>query len=95
MSVPVAWVAVVALAALGATIVATNFGGLITVRAEHARSASLAYAVCQSLYTFGLVLGTVYSVPPFRLKVRARAARVLCCALWSNAPLSASRCRRS
>jgi homogentisate solanesyltransferase len=40
------------LAALGGSIVAINFGSLIT-----------------GLYAFGLLLGTVYSVPPLRLKV--------------------------
>ena len=43
---------VIVLAALGGSIVAINFGSLIT-----------------GLYAFGLLLGTVYSVPPLRLKV--------------------------
>uniref|UniRef100_A0A7S4CEV9 Homogentisate phytyltransferase n=1 Tax=Eutreptiella gymnastica TaxID=73025 RepID=A0A7S4CEV9_9EUGL len=46
-----AWVLVVALGALGGTIVASVFGPLIA-----------------GLYAFGLFLGTIYSVPPLRLK---------------------------
>ena len=44
-------------AALGAGIVFTNFGSLIT-----------------KLYCLGLFLGTIYSVPPLRLKRSAVAA---------------------
>jgi homogentisate solanesyltransferase len=51
LSAGLAWVLVLALAAAGLGIVATNFGSLTT-----------------SLYAFGLTLGTVYSIPPFRLK---------------------------
>ena len=46
-----AWMLCFGLAATGFTIVAKNFGPLIT-----------------GLYSFGLLLGTVYSVPPLRLK---------------------------
>eukprot|EP00878_Enallax_costatus_P039914 GHUV01045853.1.p1 GENE.GHUV01045853.1~~GHUV01045853.1.p1 ORF type:complete len:384 (+),score=94.96 GHUV01045853.1:361-1512(+) len=46
-----AWVLVLGLAAAGLSIVATNFGNLIT-----------------ALYGCGLFLGTIYSVPPLRLK---------------------------
>ena len=63
---------VLALAACGASIVTFNFGQLITVRC-----CSRAFQPCvlmgslsrQGLYCFGLCLGTLYSVPPFRLKV--------------------------
>ena len=51
LSLPMAWAFCLATAIGGATIVAMNFGPLIT-----------------SLYTFGLFLGTIYSVPPLRLK---------------------------
>jgi len=51
LSLPMAWAFCLATALGGATIVAMNFGPLIT-----------------SLYTFGLFLGTIYSVPPLRLK---------------------------
>lgn len=51
LSPGLAWGLCLSLAALGVSIVASNFGTLIT-----------------SLYTFGLFLGTVYSIPPFRLK---------------------------
>jgi homogentisate solanesyltransferase len=51
MSPATAWLLVLALAAGGMAIVASNFGPLIT-----------------KLYGFGLLLGTVYSVPPLRLK---------------------------
>jgi len=51
LSLPMAWAFCLATAFGGATIVALNFGPLIT-----------------SLYTFGLFLGTIYSVPPLRLK---------------------------
>jgi len=51
LSLPMAWAFCLATAFGGATIVALNFGLLIT-----------------SLYTFGLFLGTIYSVPPLRLK---------------------------
>ena len=57
LSVPLAWTACVAFAVAGASIVAANFGPLIT-----------------QLYCFGLFLGTIYSVPPFRLKRSALAA---------------------
>lgn len=57
LSVPAAWALVVSLALLGITIVAMNFGPLIT-----------------GLYTFGLFLGAIYSVPPLRLKRFAVAA---------------------
>lgn len=57
LSIPLAWTACVAFAAVGAAIVSTNFGPLIT-----------------KLYCFGLFLGTIYSVPPFRLKRSALAA---------------------
>lgn len=46
-----AWGLCLALAAGGVSVVAANFGKLIT-----------------GLYSFGLFLGTVYSVPPLRLK---------------------------
>lgn len=46
-----AWVLVAALSMVGAAIVSTHFGPLIT-----------------ALYVFGLFLGTIYSVPPLRLK---------------------------
>ncbi|GAQ84991.1 Putative homogentisate prenyltransferase [Klebsormidium nitens] len=51
LSVPAAWLLCAALAAAGVSIVATNFGPLIT-----------------KLYSLGLSLGTLYSVPPFRLR---------------------------
>lgn len=51
MSPATAWALVLSLAVAGLSIVAANFGNLIT-----------------SLYGFGLLLGTVYSVPPLRLK---------------------------
>ena len=57
LSIPLAWTACAAFAAIGAAIVSTNFGPLIT-----------------KLYCFGLFLGTIYSVPPFRLKQSAIAA---------------------
>lgn len=57
LSVPLAWAACGAFAAVGAAIVSINFGSLIT-----------------KLYCFGLFLGTIYSVPPFRLKRSALAA---------------------
>ena len=57
LSVPIAWAACAAFAVAGASIVAANFGPLIT-----------------KLYCFGLFLGTIYSVPPFRLKQSAVAA---------------------
>ena len=57
LTIPLAWTACGIFAALGASIVATNFGPLIT-----------------KLYCFGLFLGTIYSVPPFRLKQNAVAA---------------------
>lgn len=57
LSVPLAWTACGAFAAVGAAIVSANFGPLIT-----------------KLYCFGLFLGTIYSVPPFRLKRSALAA---------------------
>jgi hypothetical protein len=102
------WRQVLALAAGGASIVAANFGSLITVRLAYAthtvRCAVRRGVTCplparvQSLYTFGLVLGTLYSVPPFRLKVCAqRCARSvgLCsCLIIAGAFCSASRCPR-
>lgn len=57
LSIPTAWSLVLILATMGITIVATNFGPLITW-----------------LYTFGLFLGAIYSVPPLRLKRFAIAA---------------------
>ncbi|KAF8058457.1 hypothetical protein HT031_005581 [Scenedesmus sp. PABB004] len=51
LSPATAWVLVLGLAAGGLSVVAANFGPLIT-----------------GLYAFGLALGTVYSVPPLRLK---------------------------
>ena len=51
LSTGLAWALVLGLAATGLSIVASNFGPLIT-----------------SLYALGLTLGTVYSIPPFRLK---------------------------
>jgi homogentisate solanesyltransferase len=51
LSPATAWLLVGALAVAGLSIVAANFGPLIT-----------------QLYGFGLLLGTVYSVPPLRLK---------------------------
>ena len=60
LSVPLAWTACAAFAVAGASIVAANFGPLIT-----------------QLYCFGLFLGTIYSVPPFRLKRSALAAFVI------------------
>lgn len=51
LSPSTAWVLCGLLSLGGLTIVATQFGQLIT-----------------GLYTLGLVLGTLYSVPPFRLK---------------------------
>ena len=57
LSVPLAWAACATFAALGAAIVLTNFGPLIS-----------------KLYCFGLFLGTVYSIPPFRLKQNPVAA---------------------
>jgi hypothetical protein len=47
-----AWLLCLTLAAGGVSIVAKNFGTLIT-----------------SLYSFGLFLGTIYSVPPLRYAV--------------------------
>lgn len=55
-----AWFLIIALAATGVTIAATNFGPLIT-----------------TLYSFGLFLGTIYSVPPLRLKRFAVPAFVI------------------
>ena len=64
---------VLALAAGGASIVTYNFGQLITVRCLLGVLASRAlpfrWLALQGLYCFGLCLGTLYSVPPFRLKV--------------------------
>lgn len=57
LSVTAAWMLVIALAVVGITIVATNFGPFIT-----------------ALYTLGLILGAIYSVPPLRLKRFAVAA---------------------
>lgn len=57
LTVPLAWAACATFAALGAAIVLTNFGPLIS-----------------KLYCFGLFLGTVYSIPPFRLKQNPVAA---------------------
>lgn len=54
LSIPAAWVLVLGLAIVGISIVATNFGPLITC-----------------LYSFGLFLGGIYSVPPLRLKQHA------------------------
>jgi homogentisate solanesyltransferase len=51
LSPGMAWVLVAALAALGMSICARNFGPAIT-----------------KLYGLGLFLGTIYSVPPLRLK---------------------------
>lgn len=51
LSPAMAWGLCLALAAGGVSVVAANFGKLIT-----------------GLYSFGLFLGTVYSVPPLRLK---------------------------
>ncbi|GIL56207.1 hypothetical protein Vafri_11649 [Volvox africanus] len=51
LSPALAWVLCLTLAAGGVSVVASNFGSVIT-----------------SLYTFGLFLGTIYSVPPLRLK---------------------------
>lgn len=78
MSLPVAWAAVLALAAGGAAIVATQFGQLIVARIVgcgfDARGWGPPFfdALLQGLYSFGLFLGTIYSVPPLRLKARAR-----------------------
>ena len=58
MSPGVAWALVISLAVAGMSIVALNFGTLIS-----------------SLYAFGIGLGTVYSIPPFRYHERkGRAA---------------------
>jgi homogentisate solanesyltransferase len=57
LTVPLAWAACVTFAVLGASIVTTNFGALIS-----------------RLYCFGLFLGTIYSIPPFRLKQNPVAA---------------------
>ncbi|GLC44827.1 hypothetical protein PLESTB_001209700 [Pleodorina starrii] len=51
LSPALAWGLCLTLAATGVSVVASNFGSVIT-----------------SLYTFGLFLGTIYSVPPLRLK---------------------------
>ena len=51
LSVPTAWTLVIIFAIVGISIVATNFGPLIS-----------------GLYTLGLFLGAIYSVPPLRLK---------------------------
>lgn len=51
LSVPAAWLLCGLLAAGGVSLVASNFGPLIT-----------------KLYSLGLGLGTLYSVPPFRLR---------------------------
>lgn len=51
LSPALAWFLCLSLAAGGVSVVAFNFGSVIT-----------------SLYTLGLFLGTVYSVPPLRLK---------------------------
>ena len=53
MSPGVAWALVISLAVTGMSIVALNFGVLIS-----------------SLYAFGISLGTVYSIPPFRYHER-------------------------
>jgi len=51
--------------------VALNFGILITARrALFYLPTLLPLTRVQTLYAFGLLLGTLYSVPPFRLKVR-------------------------
>jgi homogentisate solanesyltransferase len=51
--------------------VALNFGSLITARrALFYLPTLLPLTRVQTLYAFGLLLGTLYSVPPFRLKVR-------------------------
>ena len=57
LSPAVAWFLVLALAAGGVVLSATNFGRPIAL-----------------LYSLGLALGTLYSVPPFRLKRYAIAA---------------------
>jgi homogentisate solanesyltransferase len=57
LTVPLAWAACATFAFVGASIVLTNFGPLIS-----------------KLYCFGLFLGTIYSIPPFRLKQNPVAA---------------------
>ena len=55
-----AWIACIAMAALGLGIVLANFGTLILV-----------------MYVAGLFLGTIYSVPPLRLKKSPVAAALI------------------
>jgi homogentisate solanesyltransferase len=73
LSIPLAWTACAGFVALGAAIVSTNFGPLIT-----------------KLYCFGLFLGTIYSVPPFRLKSNAVAAFLIIATVRGGAAYTSS-----